>query len=96
MRGPIELRLAADADAAAVRELAERDSRSVPSGPLLVVESAGRLLAAISLESGEAIADPFEPTAHLLAALRAHAAAQRIERRKPWRRERQRGLQPAM
>jgi hypothetical protein len=96
VRDPIELRLAADGDAAAVRELAERDSRPVPPGSLLVVESEGRLLAAISLESGEAIADPFERTAHLLAALRAHAAAQRIERRKPWRRERPRGLQPAM
>jgi hypothetical protein len=75
-------------DEEGVRALAERDSQPVPVGALIVAESDGRLLAALSLASGQAIADPFEPTAHLIAALRAHAAAPRIERSEAWRRER--------
>jgi hypothetical protein len=90
----LHMRTATPADATALQALAQRDSGHVPDGPMLVAESGGRLLAALSLRSDEAIADPFEATAHLVAALRAHAAAQ-IERREPWRRERPCGLQPA-
>jgi hypothetical protein len=70
----IELRPASCADAGALERLAELDSARVPDGALLVAESAGALRAAISLETGEAIADPFTPTAHVVDALRAHAA----------------------
>jgi hypothetical protein len=82
------LRMGKAGDAAALQGLAERDSRRPPDGPVLVAESGGKLLAALALRSGETIADPFEPTAHLVAALRAHAAAGQSERREPWRRER--------
>ena len=91
----LRIRGATPADAKALRALAERDSGRVPGGPLLVVESAGRLLAALCQATGEAIADPFEPTAHLVAALRAHAAGPQTERSEPWRHERPCGLQPA-
>jgi hypothetical protein len=95
MSGTVHLRRSTSADARALRGLAERDSRAVPAFPLLVAESGGRLLAALSLSSGEAVADPFEPTAHLVAALRAHAAAPPVERRDAWKRERSCAPQPA-
>jgi hypothetical protein len=91
----VVLRSSRSGDEDGVRALAQRDSHPVPAAPLILAESDGRLLAALSLASGEAIADPFEPTAHLVAALRAHAAATQIERRDAWRRERPCGLQPA-
>jgi hypothetical protein len=91
----LRMRAATAADTGALEALAERDSRRLPRGPMLVAESGGRVLAAVCLATGEAVADPFEPTAHLVAALRAHAAAPQPERSEPWRRERPCGLQPA-
>ena len=55
----LTLRISGEADSPALRKLAERDSARVPAGRLLVVDECGRLLAAISLESGAVIADPF-------------------------------------
>ncbi len=71
----IGLRPACPADRAALTRLAELDSARVPPGRVLVAESGGTLRAALSIDTGEAIADPFVPTAHLVAALRAHAAS---------------------
>ena len=51
--------------------LAALDDRRVPAEPLLLAETNGRLVAAVSCRTGEAVADPFEPTAHLIAMLRA-------------------------
>ena len=76
-----------DADAAQLAELAERDTRQVPGGPVLGAEVDGRLVAAISLTSGELIADPFRPTSELQALLRLRASQLR---QRPARR-RQRG-----
>ena len=95
MSAELRIRTTTAGDAVALRALAERDSRLVPDGPLLVAETGGRIIAALCLATGEAIADPFQPTAHLVAALRAHAAAPQPERREPWRPERPCGLQPA-
>jgi hypothetical protein len=91
----LRMRTATPADTGALQVLAERDSRRLPGGTLLVAESDGRILAAICVATGEAIADPFEPTDHLVAALRAHAAAPQPERREPWRHERPCAPQPA-
>ena len=95
MTAELRMRMATAADTGALEALAERDSHRLPGGPLLVAESGGRILAAICLVTGEAVADPFEPTAHLVAALHAHAAAPQPERSEPWRHERPCGLQPA-
>ena len=76
-----------DADAAQLAELAERDTRQVPGGPVLGAEVDGRLVAAISLTTGELIADPFRPTSELQALLRLRASQLR---QRPARR-RQRG-----
>jgi hypothetical protein len=69
----VELRPATACDAGRLERLAQLDSSDVPLGRLLVAEAGGRLLAAYAMESGEAIADPFSRTAHLVEALRAQA-----------------------
>lgn len=69
----VTLRAARPDDHPEVARLAALDSRSVPSGPLLLAEEDGVLRAALSPATGDAIADPFAPTEHLLALLRRHA-----------------------
>jgi hypothetical protein len=62
-------------DQLALRRLAALDSAPVPAQPLLVAELDGELSAALSLHDGTSIADPFRPTAQIVALLRAHAGA---------------------
>jgi hypothetical protein len=70
----IEIRPARPGDEEALARLAQLDSAPVPAGPLLLASERGELRAALSLATGVAIADPFAPTARLVAMLRAHAA----------------------
>ncbi|HSO97369.1 MAG TPA: hypothetical protein VLP43_00320 [Solirubrobacteraceae bacterium] len=73
---PITIRAAYGDDSVALRRLAILDSAvQAPAGPLLVAEVEGELHAALSLQTGAVIADPFRPTASLVALLREHAAA---------------------
>jgi hypothetical protein len=60
---PITLRPAERTDDGALRRLAERDSSTVPPGPHLLAVRDGDLEAAISLSTGEVVADPFRHTA---------------------------------
>ncbi len=86
MHEGITLRYAFPDDDAAVARLAALDSASVPDAPLLVAEVGGELRAAISLQDGIVIADPFHPTLALVALLRERGrqlTAIRAERR--WR-----------
>ncbi|MFL5871697.1 MAG: hypothetical protein ACJ75R_11480 [Solirubrobacterales bacterium] len=76
-------------DLQALRGLAERDSRGIPQGRLIGAELSGRLLAAIAVDSGELIADPFSGTVELRSLLelrraqvRRHMARQRWPRRR--------------
>ena len=55
--------------------VAALDSARVPQAPLLVAEVNGQVRAALSIETGSSIADPFHPTTDLLELLQAHAAA---------------------
>jgi hypothetical protein len=61
----VTLRLATTGDAAALRRLAELDTRPLPPGPHLVAELWGSIEAAICLRSGEIVANPFIRTAEL-------------------------------
>lgn len=61
-------------DAPALARLAALDSQRLPLGPLLIAEVDGEPWAAIALETGRVIADPFRPTAALVALLRGRAA----------------------
>lgn len=70
----VTIRLAGDADHAAVADLAALDEAYPPRTPVLVAEQDGRLLAARSLRDGATVADPFVRTAHLVRLLAAHAA----------------------
>ena len=69
----ISIRPARPADRPALERLAILDSAHLPSGDLLVSEVDGELVAALNPESGFAIADPFRPTADVVALLRMHA-----------------------
>ena len=57
-------------DRRSLERLALLDDRRVPAQPLMLAEVDGRLVAALSERTGEAVADPFEPTAHLVEMLR--------------------------
>jgi hypothetical protein len=61
-------------DAATLERLARLDSRRPLTGPVLVAERDGRLLAALATETGTTIANPFAPTADLVALLKTRAA----------------------
>jgi hypothetical protein len=80
------IRAARGSDGAALTRLAALDSAPVPAGDLLVGEADGELVAARSLATGAVIADPFRPTADVVAllGLRAGALADG-ERRRPRR-----------
>jgi hypothetical protein len=83
-------------DERALFRLAALDSAAgVPAAPLLVAEVDGELSAALSLHDGSVIADPFRPTADIVALLRAHVAAVTPARRKRPRRRPQLRLSPA-
>jgi hypothetical protein len=70
----VTVRHATAADAPALTRLAALDSASPPRGPALIAEVDSRPLAALPLGSGRAVADPFEPTAELVALLELRAA----------------------
>jgi hypothetical protein len=90
----VTIRRAGSEDSVAIKLLAMLDSAQPLRGPVLVAESAGLVLAAISLEDGRVAADPFFPTADLVALLRARA--ERVESQPtPRRRRLARRLQPA-
>jgi hypothetical protein len=65
----ITVRRSTSSDESALARLASLDSASPPRGPALVAEADSRVLAALPLGSGRAIADPFEPTAEVVALL---------------------------
>jgi hypothetical protein len=70
----ITVRRSTSADESALTRLAALDSASPPRGPALVAEADSRVLAALPLGSGRAIADPFEPTAEVVALLELRRA----------------------
>ena len=94
---PVLIRMARDGDLPRLWDLAELDSARPLSGPALVALVDDEPWAAISLDDGRVIADPFRPTASALALLRVRAAqllgerpAQRwaVRERRTWRRAR--------
>ena len=77
MNSPLDaeilIRRACADDEAGLLRLAALDSARPPAGPLLVAELDGVLSAALSLDDGSAIADPFQATAPALDLLRMRA-----------------------
>ena len=86
----VTVRLARSSDTRQLFSLAALDSASVPQGDVLVAESEGRIVAALPLAGGRAIADPFHRTLALVQMLElraqqlraatpaAHSAAERL------------------
>jgi|SRR5947209_3172534 len=66
----VVIRLATSGD---LRRLAALDDAAVPAGPTLVAEVGGAAAAALPLEGGRAIADPFRRTCELVALLELRA-----------------------
>ncbi len=61
-------------DGLALGRLAQLDSGLYDGGPALLAESGGELLAAVPLGGGRSLADPFRPTAEVVAVLQLRAA----------------------
>jgi len=60
------IRAARGSDGPALRRLAELDSRELPAGELLVAETDDELVAALSVDTGERVADPFRRTSDVV------------------------------
>jgi hypothetical protein len=95
MGNEITIRRATQADLRQVAQLAALDSRHAPAGEMLLAFEDDELRAALGIESGDAVADPFHHSADLVALLRMRAA--RVEQVNGWRarwrrRPRRRGL----
>jgi hypothetical protein len=89
----LRIRMAVSTDVAALSRLAQLDSAPSPEPvPMLVAEVAGELRAALPLDGGRAIADPFQRTGELVAMLVDRARA--IEPSAPRRAARRRRLLP--
>jgi len=69
-RGEIAIRPARPADAREVRRLAQLVDRAVPTEPLLLAESDGTVVVALSTSTGDVVSDPFRATADLVDLLR--------------------------
>jgi hypothetical protein len=78
---PITIRAGGPGDREALSGLAQRDSRPVPEGELLIALVDGEARAAVSLVSGAIIADPFHRTEELVEMLTLRAAEPRGETR---------------
>jgi hypothetical protein len=63
------IRKASSEDSGRVERLAILDSAPVPSGPVLVAEQDGMLVAAVPLGGGRSIADPFVPSSDVVSLL---------------------------
>ena len=77
----LTIRHAAAADEFAVRRLAALDSAFPPTGDVLLAEIGDELWAAVSVDTGHAIADPFRPSGDLVDVLRLHAGALKSDER---------------
>jgi hypothetical protein len=72
----VVIRAARGSDGPALERLAQLDSRPTPAGDLLVGEQGGELVAAYAPLTGAVIADPFRPSAGVVALLELHARPQ--------------------
>jgi hypothetical protein len=73
MTTALTIRRADLADLAALDRLAALDSAAAPAGDVLVAEVAGELWAALEIDTGSTIADPFRASGELVELLRLHA-----------------------
>jgi hypothetical protein len=65
----VRIRRSTEADARALERLAQLDGAPPPAGAYLVAEEGGKVRAALPIEGGPPIADPFHRTLELVAML---------------------------
>jgi hypothetical protein len=87
----ITLRRAVDCDRRALTRLAQLDSTRLPDDDFLLGEVAGEPWAAIGIQTGVVVADPFRPTADLEELLRMRAESAHAAPAPHWRRLLRRG-----
>jgi hypothetical protein len=80
MSEAITIRHSTSRDAPRVLRLAELDDRPAPVGATLLAEVDGRLWAAVGIDDGSAVADPFQPAADLVLLLHTRAEQERAGR----------------
>lgn len=73
----LTIRRATASDAFALRRLAALDSAAPPTGDVLLAEMGRELWAAVSVDTGATIADPFRPSGELVELLRFRAERMR-------------------
>ena len=86
MNREIIIRASTKADLPEVAQLAALDSRRAPAGDVLLAYVDHELRAAVDLDSGDAVADPFHHTADLVELLQARVelvSPQRARVRRP-------------
>ena len=83
-----EITIARHEHAGAVRWLADLDSRPTPRGRVLLALDDGHPVAALGIEDGSVVADPFRRTGHYVAALRQRARAEGAYEKVPSLRQR--------
>ena len=69
----VAVRLARPEDEAAVNRIASLDGKKAPQGRLLVAEADGEVIAALGVEGGDAVADPFRWTSDVVALMEMRA-----------------------
>lgn len=77
--GGVTVRPANPGDGDAVRLLAALEGAQMPRGEVLVAEARGEVVAALALDGGPALADPFRPTKHVVAMLELRARQVRAD-----------------
>jgi hypothetical protein len=69
----VTIRAASPADAGDIARLSELDERALPQGEQLLGVLEGRVVAALDVDTGSAIADPFVPTVGVVKLLELRA-----------------------
>jgi hypothetical protein len=81
MKDPVTIRASTDDDRAAILRLAALDSQAAPVADSLLAFAGTELRAALPLNDGAPLADPFHPTAEIVDLLRVRARQMKPARR---------------
>ena len=77
----LTIRRSTHSDRRSLERLAALDSRPLADGPYVVAEADGKLVAAVPVGGGAAIADPFTQTAGMVALLQMRATERPVAER---------------
>jgi len=69
----VAVRLARAEDASAISRIASLDGKKVPEGQILVAEADREIIAALAIDGGQAVADPFRWTSDVVALMEMRA-----------------------